>query len=988
MFRIRIVAGLVGVLLPLVAQAQSGVVTGTVSDARTNQPVAGVAVVVIGTSLGGLTNNRGVYRIERVRPGPATLAAQFLGYQRLTKAITVDAAATITTDFAILRVALLLDATIVTGLPTQTTAREQGAARGVVSAETFAQRPTSTIDQTVQGRVPGVEVFSTDGSPGGGLRFRMRGPNSINGSPEPLVIIDGVIVHNGNRNGQTGQTQVPGFGVNDGSQAFQGVNPEDIASMEILKGAAAAALYGSRASNGAIVIKTKTGRSGQNVFTSSIATGTQQLTRAPEQIKLDWTPAEIQQWADLVNPGRFVTARYTPTQIAQFGQNPTRNWLAEDPFRSAQFTRYSLSASGGNQGLTYSVSGSDANTQGIMRGTDFRAQTFKVGLDIVPNDKLLLNVTTNISRTMRNQLSASGSPLNPLDWYGGSISMPFMADPRVDFRAPTVFPTQAFGVSYDALWNVRRRSENLRFLVGSTATYNVTSALNIVATAGVDFSSEDGRNIFPFAWNTFINPNGRLDVDKVGIFQGNVNLGVNHSMSMGTDWTFKSTVGSQFEERRRQYNSIRLQDLSIPTAADDRANNYITRADQRDLFADQRTLGLYANETVGYKDKLFIGAGIRADQGSAFKQQTFTYPRGSVSYVVNKDLRLRAAVGTAGTQPVPYQVSPLWSADPRGYGGGAVVRSLAAGNPDLRPERQTEIEAGIDWSLRGGRVVLEASYYNKSITDLLLTSPVNPATTLNGLSLNLLNVGSMYNRGLELGITTRNIERKHFEWTTVTSLTTLDNQVTDLLVDNITDNSVAGVGASSSFAGVPRVRKGYPLGGFWGFTTTSPTVEQYLGSPLPKLEASLINDFVLFKDLKLSVLLNGKFGHKRFSWVDRSLSNANWRLHKDRWSLPAAELNAGNTQMDLWTSAADFVRLRNVVLSYDVPTRLTSKLRTRSLQLQVSGNNLGIWTRNKGGYDPENETSGFNESGNWVRGIDFWQSGPPRTFTFALNIGM
>ena len=107
----------------------------------------------------------------------------------------------------------------------------QGAARGVVSAETFAQRPTSTIDQTVQGRVPGVEVFSTDGSPGGGLRFRMRGPNSINGSPEPLVIIDGVIVHNGNRNGQTGQTQVPGFGVNDGSQAFQGVNPEDIASM-------------------------------------------------------------------------------------------------------------------------------------------------------------------------------------------------------------------------------------------------------------------------------------------------------------------------------------------------------------------------------------------------------------------------------------------------------------------------------------------------------------------------------------------------------------------------------------------------------------------------------------------------------------------------------------------------------------------------------------------------------------------------------------
>lgn len=988
MFRNRMLAALVGTLLPLALQAQTAIVTGTVRDAASNQPIVGAAVSISGTSLGALTNARGVYRIERVRPGPATLIAQLLGYQRQTRAVTAALGEPITADFGMTRVALLLDANVITGLPTQTTAREQGAARGVVSAETFAQRPTAPIDQTVQGRVPGVEVFSTDGAPGGGLRFRIRGPNSINGSPEPLVIIDGVIVHNGNRNGQAGQTQVPGFGVNDGSQAFQGLNPEDIASLEILKGAAAAALYGSRASNGAIVIRTKTGRAGQNLFTGSYASGTQQLTRGPDNIKLDWTPTEIQQWADLVNPARFVTARYTPTQITQFGQNPIRNWLVDDPFRNAQFQRYSIGASGGSQGLTYSVTGSDVSTQGIMRGTDFRAQNFKLGLDIVPTDKLLLNVTTNISRTSRNQLSASGSPLNPLDWYGGSISMPFMKDPRVDFRAPTVFPTQAFGVNYDALWNVRRRSESQRILVGSTATYNVTSTLNVVATAGADYSSEDGRNIFPFAWNTFINPAGRLDVDRVGIFQGNVNLGINHAASWGTDWTFKSTVGSQFEERRRQYNSIRLQDLSIPTAADDRANNYVTRADQRDVFADQRTLGLYANETVGYKDKLFVGVGVRADRGSAFKQQTFTYPRGSISYVVNKDLRLRAAIGTAGTQPVPYQVTPLWAADPRGYGGGSVVRALTPGNSDLRPERQREIEGGVDYSTLGGRVVLEGSYYNKSITDLLLTTPVNPATTGNGLALNLLNVGSMYNRGVEIGLTTKNVVRSNFEWTTVTSLTTLNNKVTDLLVDNITDNSVAGVGASSSFAGVPRVRKGYPLGGFWGFTRASPTTEQFLGSPLPKLEASLVNDFVLFKDLSLSVLLNGKFGHQRFSWVDRTLSNANWRLHKDRWNLPAADLNAGNTLMDLWVAPADFVRLRNVVLTYQVPTRLTKSLRTRSLQLQLSGNNLAVWTGYKGGYDPENETSGFNESGNWVRGIDFWQSGPPRTFSFALNIGM
>jgi TonB-dependent starch-binding outer membrane protein SusC len=984
------VRSLAALALPAALSAQTtSVVTGTVRDAGTNQPIVGAAVTVVGTSLGTLTNDRGVYRIERVRTGAATISAQYLGYQRLTRAITVaGAGSTLTQDFALARVALQLDATVITGLPTQTTAREQGAARGLVSAETFAQRPTAPIDQTVQGRVPGVEVFSTDGSPGGGLRFRIRGPNSINGSPEPLVIIDGVIAHNGNRNGQTGQTQVPGFGVNDGSQAFQGLNPEDIASMEILKGAAAAALYGSRASNGAIVIKTKTGRAGQTAFTGSIATGTQELTRGPENIKMDWSPTEIQQWADLVNPGRFVTARYTAAQIQQFGQNPRRNWLVDDPFRSAQFVRYSLGASGGNQGLTYSVSGSDASTEGIMRGTGFRAQNFKLGLDIVPNDKLLINVTTNISRTTRDQLSASGSPLNPLDWYGGSIAMPFMADPRVDFRAPTVFPTQAFGVNYDALWNVRRKSDNQRFLVGTTATYNVTSNLNVTATAGVDYSNEDGRNIFPFAWNTFINPNGRLDVDKVGIFQGNLNLGVNHALTVGSDWTFKTTAGSQFEERRRQYNSIRLQDLSIPTAADDRANNYVTRADQRDVFADQRTLGLYVNETVGFRDKLFVGAGVRADRGSAFRQQTFMYPRGSVSYVVNKDLRVRAAVGTAGTQPVPYQVTPLWAADPRGYGGGAVVRALTPGNADLRPERQIETEGGFDWSLKGGRIVLEGSYYNKSITDLLLSSPVNPAITGNGLALNLLNVGSMYNRGLELGLTTKNLVRSRFEWTTVTSLTTLDNKVTSLLVDNITDNSVAGVGASSGFAGVPRVRTGYPLSGFWGFTTTSPTVEQYLGSPLPKLEASLVNDFVFFKDLSLSVLFNGKFGHKRFSWVDRTLSNANWRLHKERWNLPTADLNAGNTQMDLWVGDADFVRLRNVVLTYQVPTRFTRNLGARSLQLQLSGNNLGVWTKYRGGYDPENETSGFNESGNWVRGIDFWQSGPPRTFSFALNIGM
>ena len=199
---------------------------------------------------------------------------------------------------------------------------------------------------------------------------------------------------------------------------------------------------------------------------------------------------------------------------------------------------------------------------------------------------------------------------------------------------------------------------------------------------------------------------------------------------------------------------------------------------------------------------------------------------------------------------------------------------------------------------------------------------------------------------------------------------------------------MAGVGASSSFANVPRVRKGYPLSSFWGFTTANPTVDTYLGSPLPKVEASLTNDFVLFKDLSLSVLLNGKFGHKRFSWVDRALSNSNWRLHKDRWNLPTAELNAGNTLMDLWVSPADFVRLRNVVMSYNVPPRLLGLMRTRTLQLQLTASNLAVWTRYKGGYDPENETTGFNESGNWVRGIDFWQSGPPRTFTFGFNIGL
>jgi len=991
---IRPWAGAIGLLLAVVLPrtvifAQTtGVITGTVRDVDSGQPIGSASVTIVGTSLGALTNARGVYRIERVRPGTVTVATQFLGYQRQTKAVTVGLGDPVTSDFALTRVALQLDANVITGLPTQSTAREQGAVRAVVAPEIFAQRPTAPLDQTVQGRVPGVEVFSTDGAPGGGLRFRIRGPNSINGSPEPLVVIDGVIVNNGNRNGQTGQTQVPGFGVNDGSQAFQGINPEDIASLEILKGAAAAALYGSRASNGAIIIKTRTGRAGQTAYTASFAVGTQSLTRGPENIKLDWTGAEIQRWADLVNPGRFVTARYTPTQISQFSQNPIRNWLVDDPFRDAPFTRSSLSVSGGGQGLTYSVSGSDALTDGIMRGTNFRAQNFKVGLDVSPNDKLQINVTTNISRTKRNQLSASGSPLNPLDWYGGSIAMPFMADPRVDFRAPTVFPTQSFGVSYDALWNVRRESENRRVLLGSTATYNITSGLNVTASAGIDYTSEDGRNIFPFAWNTFINPSGRLDVDNLSLLQTSTNLAVNHATQFGSNWTLKSTAGLQFEERRRQYNSLRLQDLSIPTAADDRANNYITRADQRDVFADQRTLGLYVNETVGYKDKLFLGAGVRVDRGSAFKAQSFMYPRASLSYVVNSDLRLRAAVGSSGTQPIPYQLTPLWAADPRGYGGGAVVRALTPGNEDLRPERQVEIEFGADWALARGRVVLEASYYRKSITDLLLTSPVNPAVTGNGLALNLLNVGSMYNRGVEIGLTTKNVTTRNFEWTSVTTFTTLDNKVTKLLIDNITDNSVAGVGASSSFAGVPRVRMGYPLSSFWGFTQANPTVDQYLGSPLPRVEASITNDFVLFKDLTVSVLFNGKFGHKRFSWVDRALSNSNWRLNKSRWDLPTAELNAGNTQMDLWVSPADFVRLRNVVVSYSVPAKLASRLRTRSLQAQLTASNLAVFTRYKGGYDPENETTGFNESGNWVRGIDFWQSGPPRTITFGFNLGL
>ena len=753
-------AALLGlVLMPaLPAAAQStGTVTGRVVDVTTQQPLVGAQVMIEGTGLGALANDEGTYLILNVPAGAQTVRAQMIGYSAAEAEVTVEAGQTVTANLTMSQSAISLDQIVVTGTAgTGQAKRTLGNSVATVSAADITDKmPTSDARQLLQGRAPGVTLVQSTGVVGGGSRMRIRGSGSLNAGNEPVVFVDGVRV-------QSGQSRTEG-NTSQPINLLDAFNPNDIESIEVIKGPAAATLYGAEAASGVIQIVTKKGRKAEGLqWTANFEYG--QTDWAADQITNYWLCTDARM-ADLTrNPGCGVFTGDEPLedrllidqplnpearsagvrhQYQQLGYTddypclfPQQGTCQATPLRTGTTQNMNVSVRGGGDSYNYYLSGEKSDQEGTFYNNYSNRMGARANFGFVPTEKLNFNV--NVGYVQQDQqLPQSDNSSNSIlrnSYRGEAGGLAGQYLPGFKNMHPE------FSNKY------RRRIEQERFTMGVTAQYTPWDWWQNKATVGLD--RRESQNI-----------NGN-DIDQTGgrLYTGNsaggmafigtdnvwlwtADLGSTVTFDINNDWTSASSAGMQLTKRTFEGYDVQGWGF-VANSLNLIGNAAIRDADQ--AFSEQTSLGFYVQEQVGFKNRLFLTGAVRVDDNSAFGRDfsLVAYPKASVSWVVSEesffptsfdwvdDLKLRAAWGRAGNSPAPFSADRTYGASVAVVGDEAVnfVTPDDYGNPNLKAETGDEIELGFDASVLNGRVGLDFTYYNKTTRDALLSVDDPPSS--------------------------------------------------------------------------------------------------------------------------------------------------------------------------------------------------------------------------------------------------------------------
>ena len=987
----------------LAAQQVTGTVSGRVTDASVGRGLPDVAVLVTGSRLGTLTGPNGDYTISGVPVGARTLTIRRIGYQPTTETVTVVPGATATADVALHVSAVNLSEVVVTGTGTATEKRKVGTNIATIDSSLISRAQATTVDQAMQGKIPGAQITQNSGSPGGGgISVRLRGVNSFISGSDPLYIVDGVIVDN-----ESGQLADLG-GRSNPQNRLADLNPDDIEHIEIIRGAAAAALYGSRANNGVVQIFTKRGTSGKPRFTSTTRWGTSQLR---QQQPFNFYPFDVN------------------------GLPITRFNYQDDIFHRAPSWEQDVTVEGGNDQTRYFMSGNFANEDGIMRSTSSRRTGARVNLQQQLTPTLVANVTSNYINT-NNEIQAFGEQND----YGIMGSL-FFAPTNVDFRPVNgVYPLPpALGTNPLLAIDRIRNPQSIERFIGSTKlTWTPLTNLLFDYTIGLD-------NV-GFTQNQFVPRNAVLGTAPLatGRAQSVVenNRIVNQDALSSYTWRpmgsfdMRTTAGLNYTSQRVRITSATANGLA-PVGELVSAGSVFSAA-QSDV--QLRTLGFYGQHELAFRDRLFLNAAVRWDASSTFapSERWQAFPKFSASYVAidNRpgalnNLRLRSALGWAGSQPgILNAYSQFVSFTQLPFAGRpGFVNDVTFGNPNLKNERAREWELGADVGFLGGRVSTEATYYNRLVSDLLFFRPLPTST---GFSRQFFPIGTMSNKGVELLLRTTNVDNPNLQWTSTMTYAHNKNLVESL---NIQDFQSAG--------GYPnRIRAGEPAGVFYGsyaarncqtgallldslgrYRRSNQTADmgatlairealsggscndslnRVIGDPNPKWMGSFLNEFTLAKKVRVRALFDGVFGNKIMNLSTRA-QNAGIASNSksyERELLPYGDprklppgFNA-RTQgiFEYWIEDGTFVKLRELSASYTLDGLGVRRYFRDGIDLTLSGRNLAVWT-NYSGYDPEINLFGTNAGGigsvqttSADRGFDFGGYPIPRVWQLSARI--
>jgi TonB-linked SusC/RagA family outer membrane protein len=949
------------------------VIQGKVTDKQDN-PLTGAVVLISGTNYGTTTNIHGEYELEikKLPAGTNTVEVKYVGY-KTRKEVLQATSGRVTFDFKLEEDLLLLDQVVVTGNAEAVEKKSLGNSISTLQNKELQNIGTGQVDAALTGKIPGAMVQVNSGNPGGGTSVRLRGLSTLySGSSDPLYIVDGVIVDNS-------ASSLIDMGGN-ATNRIADFDPEEIERIEVVKGAAAAALYGSRANNGVVQIFTKRGQSGQMKVRLNSTVGYDQVVK-----KLD-----------------MITYPYTKTSKDGALVPVTRYDYQNEVFQIAPRATTSLSLSGGDLTTKYFLSGSWNNQDGIIKSQHYDKKSFRVNVDKIFNDWLSGSISTNYIHSLNNIVANGGAYTNGFGVLTAITNLPNTYNSYAD--ANGVYPLAGFnpagrGNPLDIINNWKAPEEINRFVGGLRFDITPYEGLSIQYRFGYDGYNQDDKFYIPRISSQTAYPNGfSEDASKLSSSL-NSNIDVTYNTMLTSKIKSTSALGSEYTEAKYDIVTSSTQDLTpfVELLTGSSAFNALT-----ELKDNRRTLGYYFQETFNYDNFLYLTGSVRADGSSTFgaDERWQIFPKYSASYILSENsfwkenlgdyisyFKIRGALGFSGGQPAS-SFGRLSNYNQVSYSGmTGLINSLVLGNDKLKPERMREWEIGTDFELFNGRVGIEFTYFNKKVEDLIMLAPVDAST---GFTSQYQNVGILSNKGVELLLRTVNLQMPSFNWSTTLSVST-SHPIIDKLYAGKTITiswyqSILEEGKAPSTFYAYRIdynkldANGLP---------TRKTYKEYLGDPNPKLMWAFTNEFTLWNNLSMKVMFDAQMDFKVLDWNARNLKSASYPNSPDYEKEYTGQLPWGynqriNSAIGEFVSDASFVKLREVSISYTLKNPTIQSLGLSNIQLSLIGRNLFTIT-DYTGYDPE--TNGAGQEA-FVRGFDFATCPIPRSIIFGLTLNL
>ncbi|MEP6494555.1 MAG: TonB-dependent receptor [bacterium] len=943
---------------------QTGIVVGIVSDGATGQPLSGTTVSILGTQLGGQTDGRGHFIIRGVTAGAATVRAQRLGFRPESKPMSVTAGDSVRVNFSLQQSAVQLSEVVTTGTGGAVSKRELGAPIGVVDASKIEDvKPSSDIGSILEGQVAGVRSTTVGGGVGGAKDLRIRGTSSFTLNQRPVVYIDGVRADTRATDwtANLGNQACCNFNGGTGEDRLSDLNPDDIDHIEVLKGAAAATLYGSEASNGVIQIFTKRGKAeSAPQWALSVGTG---LDRQRENYQTKLYP--------------LFTG---PDGTHALDMNKTL--IQNGPFQS-----YNAEVQGGASKATYFVSGNFSKEVGSIQPNDQTKGNIRLNVNWNASDKLSFDVHSGFARDYINALQSGN---NWATLTGNAEN----GDPR---QATAARPYGEAWISVADIKRITTTSDANRWTGSGTANYAVTPYFSNRLTVGADIVGEQKERFFPQDGSY-----GSASVTNGEKTNASRNYSVYTLDYLGT-LTFKLPmgIGSTFSFGGQGFYETEVLTAAIGKQFAGPGISTVSAASQT-FGAEQYThavqVGGLAQNRFAFGDRFFTTVGVRVDGNSAFGSGFGyqAYPKIDAAYNLDaydwlpksiSSLKIRGALGTAGKAPGPFDSFQTFQ-PVAVYNNTPALIPQGPGNLKLGPEKSTEIDVGFDAGFFKDRLGIEASMFQTKVNNAIVPVLLPPSQGFTNTQSQ--NIGGLKNTGWEASISLLTVERASFSWRNEIRMDGLTNKVTSL---------GGNTGVTDAF-GNP-IKVGYPVGAVFGIkpvsyappTATSPSgtwtgtdTAEFFGPPLPKFNLSY-SPTLKWRSMTFYTLLTMERG----AWFNNGDYPYRFRQHTGDDFLKLLGPNGANTfssdsAVNYWHTfdafdKRDNVRLRTVSLAFEVPDEYARYVRFGKTSVVLSANNIMWWDKCRCN-DPNSNWAGADSFGN--NGA-FLTDPSPRTFRMTVR---